>query len=99
MLMKGATIRGRHLAVNKRYSYLHGPRCIALSSRDGKVRAFTENPMQYRKLGQTGIDVSVICLGTMTFGEQNSEADAHAQLYQLERGNAVRVFRGKTFAE
>ena len=26
-------------------------------------------------------------------------ADAHAQLYQLERGNAVRVFRGKTFAE
>ena len=36
--------------------------------------------MQYRKLGQTGIDVSVICLGTMTFGEQNSEAEAHAQL-------------------
>ena len=26
-------------------------------------------------------------------------ADAHAQLYQLERGNAVRVFRGKSFAE
>ena len=26
-------------------------------------------------------------------------ADAHAQLYQLERGNAVRVFRGKTFAD
>jgi hypothetical protein len=26
-------------------------------------------------------------------------ADAHAQLYRLERGNAVRVFRGKTFAE
>ena len=43
--------------------------------------------MQYRKLGQTGIDVSVICLGTMTFGEQNSEAEAHAQLdYALERG-------------
>ena len=43
--------------------------------------------MQYRKLGQTGIEVSVICLGTMTFGEQNNEADAHAQLdYALERG-------------
>ena len=26
-------------------------------------------------------------------------ADAHAQLYQLERGNAVRVFRGKSFVE
>ena len=36
--------------------------------------------MQYRPLGRTGIDVSVICLGTMTFGEQNSEAEAHAQL-------------------
>ena len=43
--------------------------------------------MQYRKLGQTGIDVSVICLGTMTFGEQNSEAEAHAQLdYALAHG-------------
>ena len=36
--------------------------------------------MEYRPLGRTGIDVSVICLGTMTFGEQNSEAEAHAQL-------------------
>ncbi len=43
--------------------------------------------MEYRKLGRSGIDVSVICLGTMTFGEQNSEADAHAQLnYALEHG-------------
>ncbi|WP_277809618.1 NADP(H)-dependent aldo-keto reductase [Chromohalobacter canadensis] len=36
--------------------------------------------MQTRLLGQTGINVSRLCLGTMTFGEQNSEADAHAQL-------------------
>ncbi|KPK37418.1 MAG: aldo/keto reductase [Gammaproteobacteria bacterium SG8_47] len=36
--------------------------------------------MLYRKLGDTDIDVSVICLGTMTFGEQNSEDDAHQQL-------------------
>jgi len=36
--------------------------------------------MEYRKLGNTDIDVSVICLGTMTFGEQNTEAEAHAQL-------------------
>ena len=43
--------------------------------------------MKYRKLGQTGLDVSVICLGTMTFGEQNSEAEAHSQLdFATERG-------------
>ncbi len=43
--------------------------------------------MEYRKLGNTDIDVSVICLGTMTYGEQNTEAEAHAQLdYALEQG-------------
>jgi aryl-alcohol dehydrogenase-like predicted oxidoreductase len=36
--------------------------------------------LKYRKLGHTDIDVSLIGLGTMTFGEQNSEADAHQQL-------------------
>ena len=36
--------------------------------------------MQYRPLGTTGLRVSALCLGTMTFGEQNSEAEAHAQL-------------------
>jgi aryl-alcohol dehydrogenase-like predicted oxidoreductase len=43
--------------------------------------------MHYRKLGRTGIDVSLICLGTMTFGEQNSQKEAHAQLdYAVEQG-------------
>ena len=43
--------------------------------------------MKYNKLGNTDIDVSVICLGTMTFGEQNSEAEAHQQLdYALSQG-------------
>ncbi len=36
--------------------------------------------MKYRTLPGTDLRVSEICLGTMTWGEQNSEADAHAQL-------------------
>ena len=41
--------------------------------------------MEYRKLGRSDIDVCLICLGTMTWGEQNTEADAHDQLdYSLD---------------
>jgi len=36
--------------------------------------------MEYRPLGRTGIKISAITLGTMTWGEQNSEQDAHRQL-------------------
>ena len=43
--------------------------------------------MKYRTLPGTDLDVSEICLGTMTWGEQNSEADAHAQLdYAVAQG-------------
>ncbi len=36
--------------------------------------------MEYRNLGDSDIQVSRICLGSMTWGEQNTEAEAHAQL-------------------
>lgn len=36
--------------------------------------------MKRRPLGRTGLDVSEICLGTMTWGSQNSEAEAHEQM-------------------
>ena len=46
---------------------------VSIDSRDDRA-------MQYRQLGQTGVKVSALALGTMTFGEQNTEADAHRQL-------------------
>lgn len=36
--------------------------------------------MEYRQLGNSDLRVSALALGTMTFGEQNTEAEAHAQL-------------------
>ena len=43
--------------------------------------------MKYNPLGRTGISVSEICLGTMTWGSRNSEQDAHDQLdYAFSQG-------------
>ena len=36
--------------------------------------------MRYKKLGGSDLNVSEICLGTMTFGEQNTEEQSHAQI-------------------
>jgi len=36
--------------------------------------------MQKRRLGRTDLHVSAICLGTMTWGQQNTEAEGHAQM-------------------
>ena len=43
--------------------------------------------MKFTTLPNTNLKISKICLGTMTFGNQNSEAEAHSQLdYAVERG-------------
>ena len=43
--------------------------------------------MNYKKLGNTDIDISTICLGTMTWGEQNTQNEAFDQMnYALDKG-------------
>jgi len=43
--------------------------------------------MEHRRLGRTDLNVSLICLGTMTWGQQNTEADGHAQMdYAFDKG-------------
>ncbi len=47
--------------------------------------------MEYRELGHTGAKVSALCLGTMTFGEQNTEAEGHAQM-DYAVGQGINIF-------
>lgn len=43
--------------------------------------------MHYHRIPHSSLEISQLGLGTMTFGEQNSEADAHAQLdYAVSQG-------------
>ena len=43
--------------------------------------------MKFKPLGNTDLKVSLICLGTMTWGEQNTENEAFEQMdYSLEKG-------------
>lgn len=43
--------------------------------------------MKYSKLGRTGLDVSRVCLGTMTWGKQNTQVEADEQIeYALGQG-------------
>tara|TARA_B100000963_G_scaffold360230_1_gene390367 strand:+ start:1053 stop:2090 length:1038 start_codon:yes stop_codon:yes gene_type:complete len=43
--------------------------------------------MKFKKLGNTDLEVSLICLGTMTWGTQNSEKDAFEQMdYSVSQG-------------
>ena len=47
--------------------------------------------MEYRTLGHSGCAVSTLCLGTMTFGNEADEADAHTQLDQFVEAGGILV--------
>src|SRR6476619_1929381 len=59
--------RGDHLSL--------GPSLGVLPRRPSGV-----NRMEKRRLGRTDLHVSAICLGTMTWGQQNTEAEGHEQM-------------------
>ncbi|AES60254.1 putative aldo/keto reductase, NADP-dependent oxidoreductase domain-containing protein [Medicago truncatula] len=64
-------------------------RCILRRTRTVRplVCAAINNPLQYRKLGDSDLNISEITLGTMTFGEQNTEKESHDILnYAFENG-------------
>jgi len=45
--------------------------------------------MEFRQLGRTDIQVTSVCLGTMTWGQQNTEAEAHEQLSYATRDRGI----------
>ncbi|KAI3459514.1 hypothetical protein Pfo_016177, partial [Paulownia fortunei] len=60
---------------------LHAPLSSTAGSKNGQ-----ENALQYKKLGDSDLVISEITFGTMTFGEQNTEEEAHELLsYSFER--------------
>jgi hypothetical protein len=60
-------------------------RCAA-PRRCVSVRAASSSPSPLRKLGSSDLLVHRVCLGTMTWGKQNTEAEAHEQLsYAIEQ--------------
>ena len=68
---------------------LNLPPDLYLMRSTGRVEFYSkkETAMQYHRIPHSSLEVSTLGLGTMTFGEQNSEADAHAQLdYAVAQG-------------
>jgi aryl-alcohol dehydrogenase-like predicted oxidoreductase len=55
-------------------------RCGRILLLKGSVQPEKESPMNIKRMGRTGLKVSEVCLGTMTFGKQSDEPTAFAIL-------------------
>uniref|UniRef100_A0A7N0V6R8 NADP-dependent oxidoreductase domain-containing protein n=1 Tax=Kalanchoe fedtschenkoi TaxID=63787 RepID=A0A7N0V6R8_KALFE len=78
---------GRRCGINRpaERSTLTRRRCLTSATIAAKLGGQTA--LQYRKLGDSDLKISEITFGTMTFGEQNTEKEAHDMLnYAIERG-------------
>lgn len=65
----------------------HGYVEIERRVEEGFSRVYFKKTMRKNRLGLSDINVSVICLGSMTWGSQNTESEAHSQIdYALEHG-------------
>ncbi|XP_078427862.1 NAD(P)-linked oxidoreductase superfamily protein [Wolffia australiana] len=84
-----AVVSGGSLVARRRFSWPKlGSNRRKIGRRNTCVRAVQNGtPIQYKKLGDSDLFVSEIMLGTMTFGEQNTEKEAHEMLsYAFENG-------------
>ena len=58
----------------------YSTRAASTSTASAEKKMATKKLPKCRPLGSSGLMVTEVCLGTMTFGIQNTEEDAHAQL-------------------
>jgi aryl-alcohol dehydrogenase-like predicted oxidoreductase len=54
--------------------------------------------MKFKELGRTGLKVSQLCLGTMTWGQQNTQDDAFAQLSMAEEAGITFIDTAEMYA-
>ncbi|KAJ0966492.1 hypothetical protein J5N97_023409 [Dioscorea zingiberensis] len=86
----------RLLTITKPPSTINGGRRRPMAKPIKAKQGAHQNPLQYRKLGDSDLQISEITFGTMTFGEQNTEKEAHDLLsYSFDQGiNAIDTAEG-----
>ena len=55
--------------------------------------------MQYKVLGNSGLKVSEVCMGAMTFGRETSRADSHKMLDIFTESGGNYIYTAKVYSE